>query len=235
MNEVIDFLNSKILEYSGINIADSQKAPLLAHVEKKAASKNISALSYCQQLEPHSSDFDEIINLVTVNETYFFREELQFDFLKNEVFPKYMGRNLTIWSCCCATGEEVISLLALALSMNVNLTIYASDIDDKALSVLDKGIYSVFSLRTDGQKYHSLLEPYSTKTDNEIIFRKDFLQRIHTFKFNLISDDLTRLPFFETVDILFVRNVFNLKEQNKIFATIIGSICHKCICFYFII
>ena len=208
MNEVIDFLNSKILEYSGINIADSQKAPLLAHVEKKAASKNISALSYCQQLEPRSSDFDEIINLVTVNETYFFREEMQFDFLKNEVFPKYMGRNLTIWSCCCATGEEVISLLALALSMNVNLTIYASDIDDKALSVLDKGIYSVFSLRTDGQKYHSLLEPYSTKTDNEIIFRKDFLQRIHTFKFNLISDDLTRLPFFGTVDILFVRNVF---------------------------
>lgn len=98
MNEVIDFLNSKILEYSGINIADSQKAPLLAHVEKKAASKNISALSYCQQLEPRSSDFDEIINFVTVNETYFFREELQFDFLKNEVFPKYMGRNLTIWS-----------------------------------------------------------------------------------------------------------------------------------------
>lgn len=208
MNEVMKMLNSKILNYAGISIAASQVNNLQIHIEKKAAARNITPLSFCQELKPYSADFDEIINLVTVNETYFFREEAQFDFLKKEVFPKYMGRKLTIWTCCCSTGEEAISLLALALSMNVNLTIYASDIDDNALSVLKKGVYSVFSLRSDGQKYHPLLEPYSTRNEREIIFRKDFLERIHTFRFNLISDFLSKLPFYEDIDILFMRNVF---------------------------
>ena len=208
MNELIEFIKAKILDYSGINIAVSQHQALITHIGKKAAVRGMLPIDYCKSLVPHTPDFDEIINLITVNETYFFREELQFDFLKKEVFSKYRGKNLTIWTCCCSTGEEAISLLALALSMNVNLTIYASDIDDDALSVLSKGRYSTFSLRTDGQKYHNLLEPYSTRTETELLFRQDFLNRIHTFKFNLIKDGLSQLPFFENVDILFMRNVF---------------------------
>ena len=208
MDELIELVKAKILDYSGINIAVSQQQALITHIEKKAAVRGILPIDYCKGLVPHTPDFDEIINLITVNETYFFREELQFDFLKKEVFPKYMGKNLTIWTCCCSTGEEPISLLALALSMNVNLTIYASDIDDDAMATIEKGSYPVFSLRTDGQKYHHLLEPYSTLTETELIFRRDFLNRIHTFKFNLIRDELSKLPFFENVDIIFMRNVF---------------------------
>lgn len=208
MNELIELIKAKILDYSGINIAVSQHQALITLIEKKASGRGMLPIDYVKSLLPHTPDFDEIINLITVNETYFFREELQFDFLKKEVFSKYMGKNLTIWTCCCSTGEEPISLLALALSMNVNLTIYASDIDDNALSVLSKGRYSTFSLRTDGQKYHNLLEPYSTRTETELLFRQDFLNRIHTFKFNLIKDGLSQLPFFENVDILFMRNVF---------------------------
>ena len=208
MNELIKLVNSKILEYSGINVAHAQEQNLIEHIEKKAAKRGVLPMEFCKGLTPHTPDFDEIINLVTVNETYFFREELQFDFLKKEVFPKYMGRNLTIWTCCCASGEEPISLLALALSMNVNLTIYASDIDDNALAAFEKGEYSVFSLRADGKKYHHLLEPYSTRTENEIVFRREFLQRFRIFKFNLIQDGLSKLPFFENVDIIFMRNVF---------------------------
>ena len=208
MNELIETVNSKILAYSGINVAASQVQNLLIHIEKKAAVRGISAMDFCRSLTPLTPDFDEVINLITVNETYFFREELQFDFLKKEVFPKYMGRNLTIWTCCCSTGEEPISLLALALSMNVNLTIYASDIDDNAIATLKNGHYTTFSLREDGRKYHHLLEPYSTRSENEIVFRKDFLNRIHVFKFNLLQDGLNKLPFYENVDILFMRNVF---------------------------
>ncbi len=208
MNEMVKLVTSKILTYSGINVASSQIQPLVSHIEKKASLGGMSPMEFCRNLTPHTPDFDEIINLVTVNETYFFREEAQFDFLKKEVFPKYMGKNLTIWTCCCSTGEEPISLRALALSMNVNLTIYASDIDDNALAALSKGRYSSFSLRTDGQKYHKLLEPFSTRTENEIIFRRDFLYKIQSFKFNLIQDEIEQLPFFENVDILFMRNVF---------------------------
>ena len=215
MNEAIELINSKILAYSGIRVSEAQLQDLLSHIEKKAALRNETPVDYCHSLIPHSPEFDEIINLVTVNETYFFREELQFDYLQKEVFPKYRGRNLTIWTCSCATGEEPISLLALALSMNVNLTIYASDIDDTALAVLEKGRYSVFSLRADGQKYHSLLEPYSKQTATEIVFHRDFLRHIHTFKFNLIQDGLDKLPFSENMDLIFMRNVFIYIDKSN--------------------
>lgn len=202
----IENINSKILAFSGISVAKTQIPSLMSFLEKKASSCGMNTAEYCENLKPGSADFDEVINLVTVNETYFFREEKQFDFLKNEVFPKFAGKNLTIWTCCCSTGEEPVSILALALSMNVNLTLYASDIDDNALDSLRRGKWSLFSLRTDGQKYHPLLEPFSKKTETQIVFDRDFLSRINIFKFNLIQD--TNFPFFENVDIIFMRNVF---------------------------
>ncbi len=247
-NEVIDIINSKILSYSGINLAESQKPALDTHIKRKAAEKCVTPKEYCMTIEPHTREFDEIINLVTVNETYFFREEKQFDFLKNEVFPKYIGKSITLWTCCCSTGEEPISLMAMALSMGVKLTIYASDIDDNALATLKAGRYSLFSLRTDGKKYHELLEPYSKRTDTEIIFDRDFLNNIHAFKFNLIQDTESMLPFYENAEIIFMRNVFiyfdkptrvnvtrkvtqRLKDEGLLFFSMneIGSIDHTII------
>lgn len=220
MNEVLELVKSKILSFSGIYVAQSQYQTLYDYIEKQAAARGISPKDFVQSLTPHTPDFDAVINLVTVNETYFFREEKQFDFLKNEVFPKFMGKNLTIWTCCCSTGEEPISLMALALSMNVKLTIYASDIDDDALAALHRGRYSAFSLRSDGQKYHKLIEPYSTRSENEIIFNRDFINRIHAFKFNLIQGQLSDLPFYETADIIFMRNVFiYFDKETRILVT----------------
>ncbi|MCR5189223.1 MAG: hypothetical protein K6C97_09830 [Treponema sp.] len=207
-DQLIDYVNEKILTYSGIYVAKSQHASLASHIEKVSSTRGISPEEFCRGLTPYTPDFDTIVNLVTVNETYFFREEKQFDFLHDHVFPKFMGKNLTIWTCCCSTGEEPISLLAMALSMNINLTIYASDIDDNALKVLSRGSYSLYSLRPDGKKYHELLKPYSNQTQTNIVFKKDFLHRIHSFKFNLIQGELSKLPFFENVDIIFMRNVF---------------------------
>ena len=102
-SELMEHLKSKILSYSGIYVAQAQYEALSSHIEKQAAIRGISPEDFCKGLLPHTPDFDELINLVTVNETYFFREEKQFDFLKEEVFPKYMGKNLTIWTCCCST------------------------------------------------------------------------------------------------------------------------------------
>ena len=184
-----------IIEFAGIYVSSVQIPTLTNYIEQQAEIRKISPNEYVKLLIPGTPDFDSVINLLTVNETYFFREEAQFDFLREKVFPKYMGRDLSIWSCCCSTGEEPISLLALALSMNVNLTIYASDIDDTALSRFKNGCFSVYSLRPDGKKYHKLLEPYSKKEDKEICFRKEFINRIHIFKFNLSGGMLSSLPF----------------------------------------
>jgi len=205
-NSLVSYISKKTLEYTGVHLSQTQIPPLAAYLEKRAAENGLSVLEYCEKITPGMPDFCAIINLVTVKETYFFREEKQFDFLKQEVFPKYMGKNLSIWTCCCATGEEPISLLALALSMNVNLTIYASDIDDVALNTFRQGRYLLYSLRPDGEKFHKCLEPYSMRTETELVFKQNFLDRIHIFNFNMLGD-MQKLPF-HNVDIIFMRNVF---------------------------
>ena len=202
----ISLISNKILDYSGVHVSQTQIPALTAYIEKQAAKKQLPVMEYCEKLAPNMPDFNTIINLVTVKETYFFREEMQFDYLKKEVFPKYTGKNLSIWTCCCATGEEPISLMALALSMNVNLTLYASDIDITALETFRRGRFLLYSLRSDGEKYHKLLEPYSTRTETELVFKRSFLDRIQIFQFNLLGGNKA-LPF-NTVDIIFMRNVF---------------------------
>ena len=226
MNEVLELVKSKIISYSGIYVADAQIPALSAHLEKQAAIRKMTPMEFATMLTPNTPDFDAVINLVAVNETYFFREEYQFDFLKEVVFPKYMGKNLTIWTCCCATGEEPVSLLALALSMNVNLTIYASDIDDDALNILRNGRYTDYSLRTDGKKYHKLLEPFYTRKGTELIFNKSFIKRINVFKFNLMQNNLLQLPFKEEADLIFLRNVI-IYFDKKTRSTVTRKVCER--------
>lgn len=226
MSELIELIKSKIHSFSGIHVAQAQILALTAYIEKQAALRGLTAVDFCNTLLPGTPDFDALINLITVNETYFFREEYQFDFLKEQVFPKYMGKNLTIWTCCCATGEEPVSLLALALSMNVNLTIYASDIDDDALAVLRSGKYTEYSLRTDGKKYHNLLEPYYTRKGSKLIFNKAFINRIHTFKFNLMQNTLEQLPFTEKADLIFMRNVI-IYFDKKTRSIVTRKVCER--------
>ena len=107
----------------------------------------------------------EIVNFITVNETYFFREEKQFDFLHNVVFPKYMGKKMNIWSAACSTGEEPLSLLTHSRSCNIESNVFATDIDQIVLQKFQRGQYTNNSFRKDGAKYHHLLTPYITKKD----------------------------------------------------------------------
>ena len=203
---LLETVLTKIFSFSGISVAAQQKPAVESFILQKSEERGCSPEEFCTSLQAGSADFDQLISTVTVNETYFFREEKQFDLLKESIFPKYIGKPLTLWTCSCATGEEAISLLALGLFMGIQMQVYASDIDTAALATLEQGRYSLYSLRKDGSKYHELLAPYSQQTESGLIFDRNFLQKIHTFRFNLQQD--TEPPLPGKADIIFMRNVF---------------------------
>ena len=202
----------KIYDFSGLKIVSPQIEGLKNLIRELSSKQGISPEEYCNCINSSHPDFPLIINQVTVNETYFFREEKQFDILKNNIFPKFAGKKMNIWSGACSTGEEPISLLAMALSCNVDVTVFASDIDDNALNKIKDGIYSKFSFRTDGSKYHELLRPYYTENNDKYVFKKDFIARINLYRYNLTED--TRFPFSESLDLIFLRNVFIYFNQD---------------------
>lgn len=199
-------VKKKVFDFSGIIISAPQKDTLVKFIKTKAKENGETIEEFCQNLKPGTSIMDELINLVTVNETYFFREQKQFDFLAEQIFPKFMGKKINIWSGACSTGEEAISLLAMALSFGLDATVYATDIDDQVIAFLKRGEYSSFSFRKDGSKYHNLLDPYITQSGRKFVFNSAFIDRIKVYKCNLTSDE--DFPFPEKMDIVFLRNVF---------------------------
>ena len=225
-NLVSSVIVPRITENTGIRISPIHENTLALHIEKMAEERGISFAEYCDLLVPNSKEFDALINVATTNETYFFRERLQFEFLKEKVFKAFFGKKLVIWSGACASGEEAISLYSLALSCGVKPEIYASDIDSDELAYFEKGIYTKYSLNQDGKDFHHLLEETNTGKfqDGKFVLNPQVFQSIHLHKYNLASKTLP--DFFDKADIIFLRNVF-IYFDNNLRKEILAKIAQK--------
>lgn len=137
--------------------------------ERVAATGQPSLRAYLLKLrvdDPGGEEMQHLINEMTVNETYFYREDYQLRALSAEMMPELAARRrgeaLRIWSLPCSTGEEPYSI-ALHLTENwpgletVDVEIVASDIDTRALARARAGIYgerAVHNLPADVLERH---------------------------------------------------------------------------------
>lgn len=227
MKEIVSsIIVPKITENTGIKISPIHENTLALHIEKMAEERGITFEEYCDLLVPNTKEFDALVNVATTNETYFFRERLQFEFLQEKVFPAFLGKKLVIWSGACASGEEPISLYSLALSCGVKPEIYASDIDSDELAYFEKGVYTKYSLNQDGKDFHHLLEETDTGKfqDGKFVLNPQVFQSIHLHKYNLASKLLP--DFFDKADIIFLRNVF-IYFDNNLRKEILAKIAQK--------
>ncbi|MCA1908068.1 MAG: protein-glutamate O-methyltransferase CheR, partial [Magnetospirillum sp.] len=115
-----------------------------------------TARTYLSRLGGDSAEFQELVTLLTINETYFFREPEQLALLTDKLVPRYQGLRggtpLRILSAGCSTGEEPYSI-AMALldrlgeSMAAQVHLVGGDIDHLALAKARAAHYSAFSFR----------------------------------------------------------------------------------------
>jgi len=166
------------------------------------------------QISTNQNDMVELVNAVVVNETYFFREEKQFKLLQEYLQNNFANKNVVIWSAACSTGEEPYSLAAMALSCGTNPVVYATDIDTDALQKLKNGVYGQNSFRPDGACFKQLISPYITEITNNsgqtnYLINSKLKEKIMSGRANLMEfHSSTAAPHDETVDIIFIRNVF---------------------------
>lgn len=202
-----------LTEKTGIIPLASHKQGISSFLEKKHSefTPEQNFLSYYNVLLVDSHEMELFINAATVNETYFFREESQFAFLKKDVLPYWKimnpGKKLKMWSAASSSGEEAYSLALLALSMGIVPEITATDIDTEVLAKCAEGTYTKNSIRVhDGIMFHPLLSAY-TKNDGRIVFPKEVKQFVSPKRFNLMDAGKNLFsPMGQ--DIIFIRNVF---------------------------
>ena len=119
-----------------------------------------SVASYLFQLRSGPDAEEEmarVIDLLTTNETYFFRERRQLDALIHEIVPDLLaqpsrgGRPVSIWSAGCSSGEEPFSIVMLADEVGLrpgrDFRLFASDISRTVLAKARRGVYREASFR----------------------------------------------------------------------------------------
>ena len=203
----LDAIFQTLEAHSGLTVANAHREYMEKLILERTEDMAITPAEYNALIRRDDAELSYLTNAAAVNETYFFREERQFDFIKNDIFMQQKGIPLHIWSASCSTGEEPLSIYALARYCGVACSISASDIDTDALSRFKAGQYSANSFRTDGSKYRPLIEQLGKWDQDRMIIPQKVISDIHLFPYNLTSSAPPPLPD-GSIDIIFMRNVF---------------------------
>jgi chemotaxis protein methyltransferase CheR len=164
------------------------------------------------RFQASGEEFQALVNLMTVNETYFYREEYQFRCLVRSILPEIVRRKapgapLRIWSVPCSTGEEPYSIAFQLLDTwpevdQYDIEIVASDIDTTVLDQAKRGLYGERAIQHVPK---ATLERYTRRVRGAYEVIPDIRDSIAFARVNL-SDPLSTRQF-RNFDVVFCRNL----------------------------
>jgi chemotaxis protein methyltransferase CheR len=225
--EVFRLIRDFIKDYCGIYFDDDSRYLLEKRLSRRIALHHFSSFrEYYRYLLYHGRRDEElsaIIDIITVNETYFFREQNQLRAFSEEILHeipdmKKDRKRLRIWSAGCSTGEEPYSLAMLIMEKNLftgwNVEIFGSDINQRVLQVARNGLYRKNSFRTTEPYF---LHKYFREEDNAWRITDAVKQYVTFSHLNLL--DPNKVKLMGDIDILFCRNVmiyFDHPSRKKV-------------------
>lgn len=143
-----------IYKIAGISLSDAKKVLLVGRLGRRLKALNLDSFGEYYKVVADGGDALErqtMVDLLTTNETYFFREEKHFDFLSKVIVAEHPpGKSLDIWSAASSTGEEIYTLcMVLADCMGVNgpWSILGTDISTQVLAQAQSGHYPMEKTR----------------------------------------------------------------------------------------
>jgi chemotaxis protein methyltransferase CheR len=169
-------------------------------------------------------EWEELVLLLTIGETYFFRDSGQFSLLRHQILPELIDHNkrtrsLRIWSAGCSTGEEPYSLAILVHELlpaasDWNTLITGTDVNKHAIAAARRGVYRQHSLRTLDQ---GLRRRYFQQHRGDWELDGRFRVMVSFRQLNLLKD-----PFPDStanlseVDLILCRNVFIYFDRTAV-------------------
>jgi chemotaxis protein methyltransferase CheR len=225
----LSLIYSAIQERTGLRLSDTQKQDLerlLLNPQFLPDKTNLTELPMLLLEQPTDSTvWQSLIRTVTVGETYFFRNQAQFEALRLKILPDLIKKrrqngqlHLRFWSAGCATGEEPYSLAMLLRDLipDVNawqITILATDVNEYSIARAQRGAYRAWSFRNETP--HEIQAQWFSR-HGESFQISPVIQRMVYFKhLNLISD---HYPSFDSntmnMDLILCRNVTIYFDQE---------------------
>ena len=171
---------------------------------------------------------NKVIDAITTNETFFFRDSTPFELLKFKILPEVIDRSaklhapplpIRIWSAACSTGQEVYSIAMIIKELLGDLSKYCikllgTDLSDAAIKKASYGAYNSFEIER-GLSRDRLQCNFETFGSCWKI-KSEIRSMVHFSKLNLMQSFSSLGKF----DIIFCRNVaiyFKLEDRKKLF------------------
>ena len=220
-SELIEIVRSQC----GVSFKDYKKATLQRRIERRMIACGITDFEkYVEYVRGESEEVDLLFKDILISVTDFFRDSAQFEGLKGTlaklVNDAEQSGSLRLWTVGCATGEEAYSLAILVAealeergkTKDINVQIFATDVDANALSVARRGIYDAPSMSNVPPAY---IKKYFVKQKNSYEVVKQIKEWILFANHNVIED-----PPFLRVDLITCRNLliyFEAPLQKKVY------------------
>jgi chemotaxis protein methyltransferase CheR len=179
-------------------------------------------INYIRFLD-NGNEMQQLVNLITVNETYFFREYEHLQAFAEICIPEIIERKrlnsdyrLRIWSAGCSSGEEPYTLAIILREMLDNIThwqieIQATDIDKNILQNAVNAVYSERSIKDVPPEY---FDKYFTASPNRTYALVDKVKDMVKFNHQNLSDT-RQLRQYRAFDFIFCRNVLIYFDEKS--------------------
>ncbi|MEW9494624.1 MULTISPECIES: CheR family methyltransferase [Bacillus] len=213
--------------HKGIAFSTYEKRRLLSVIQKRmrSANQSISLLSeYDRLLEREPDELDRLHVQLLSGTTSFFRDMEAFRVCEHHIIPSIIENTMKngksrcrIWIAGCSTGEEAYSFAMLFLEemkrrqVSIELQVFATDINRKAIQSASKGVYSLESMARMPEKWRAR---YFEKKGDAFIVKQSLRKHIVFAPHNLLIDS----PFIH-LDFISCRNVlmyFQPEVQKRV-------------------
>lgn len=215
-----DFISSLLLQRSGLVLNDDKAYLLESRLGPVARKHGLGAIGdIVAQLRarPGSPLEKDVVEAMTTNESFFFRDQKPFDQFKDIVLPQLLQaraaqRSIRIWSAACSSGQEPYTLAMLLKEQAAKLQgwrieIVATDLSTAILEKAKEGLYSQFEVQR-GLPI-TMLVKYFTQAGDRWQISPELRSMVSYRTFNLLDDPRSLGRF----DVVFLRNVLIYFDQ----------------------
>ncbi|WP_345684005.1 CheR family methyltransferase [Novipirellula caenicola] len=179
--------------------------------------------------------YDELVDEITVGETYFFREPKQFDFIRHQIIPELRSRRgdstiLRAWSAACASGEEAYSLAILCEQERQHLDVLGTDLSVESIAKARRASYREWSFRGGAmpQVANYLVQTHASQPGERYELSKQVRRHVRFQILNLACDNYPNPSAgIGNFDLILCRNVLIYFERETIDA--IANRLYECL------
>lgn len=209
-----------VREHTGIAMTDRKSSLLERRLRPRMQALDIGSYQgYVQRVRDDREEVPHFIDLVTTNDTQFFRTSHVWDYVEREFLPRWWrahpGQTLKVWSAAASSGEELYSLAMLcdqfqAATPGFRYQILATDISHQILALARAGNYAGRSVERLRASHPEWVKKYFNARGESLQVADALKQHVTLAQHNLLTPLRPRQQF----DLVFLRNVLIYFDQE---------------------